>query len=491
MLRALRKKTKPIIWVVAASFIGGFVYIVSSRGCVKRSYVPIAKIEGEEIAPYEFNRVYDAFYTIYGDKVKEGELKEMVLDELIKERLLLREAKIMGVTVNNHDIIDEVKKTYFVNKKGEFDSHAYNEYLEKAPASRKRALEKGVRNSLIINRVISLIRDSVKITDEDVKSYYLINYQTGHVSHILIDPNRLKPQDIPKEIVERYYNDHKDMFKEPEKVRVRHILISSKENPEEEARKKALRLLKMVKKGEDFVKLAEEYSDCPSKKRGGDLGFFTHGQMAKEFEDVAFSLKKGEVSDLVKTRFGYHIIKFIERREERVIPFKEAEGKVRKVIMETKEEKDSVAEKIAKGLLKRIKQGERFEEIAAKYSHGKSREFGGDLGIIPRRYTLPDFDRENLKNLKGEITKYGYRVDEDFAKAAFSLKEGEVSDVIKTQFGYHIIKLKERILPEEEKFQKMREDIIFSARWEKQNRIYNEWYDNLRDKAKIEIGKGF
>lgn len=208
--------------------------------------------------------------------------------------------------------------------------------------------------------------------------------------------------------------------------------------------------------------------------------------MVKEFEDVAFSLKKEEVSNLVKTRFGYHIIKFIERKEERPLSFKEAEGKVRDEIMKNRE---AVAEEIAKRLLKRIKEGEDFKEIAKRYSHGTSREVGGDLGIIPRGFTLPDFDRGHLRKLKGEITEHGFRVDEDFAKAAFSLKEGEVSQVVKTQFGYHIIKLKERLLPKEESFQKMREDLAFRVRWEKQNRVYDAWYNSLRDKAKIEISE--
>lgn len=126
--------------------------------------------------------------------------------------------------------------------------------------------------------------------------------------------------------VEKYYNEHKDEFEE---VRASHILISTDaggggdENDEkdkkplskEEARKKAESILERVRKGEDFAKLATENSDDPgSKTKGGDLDFFAKGAMVKPFDDVAFALKPGEVSDIVETEFGYHIIKVAERK---------------------------------------------------------------------------------------------------------------------------------------------------------------------------------
>ncbi|UJG42118.1 MAG: peptidyl-prolyl cis-trans isomerase [Candidatus Heimdallarchaeum aukensis] len=85
------------------------------------------------------------------------------------------------------------------------------------------------------------------------------------------------------------------------KVKASHILVKK--------RSEAERILKELQDGADFAELARKYSTCPSKKRGGNLGFFTHGQMVKEFEKAAFSLKKGELSDIVKTEFGFHIIK--------------------------------------------------------------------------------------------------------------------------------------------------------------------------------------
>lgn len=120
--------------------------------------------------------------------------------------------------------------------------------------------------------------------------------------------------------IEAHYNEHKDEFEE---VRARHILVSTQESEDEdkkpltkdEARKKAQSLLDRIRKGEDFAKLAQENSDDPSSKpNGGEMDFFSRGAMVKSFEDAAFSLEPGEVSDLVESEFGFHIIKVEERR---------------------------------------------------------------------------------------------------------------------------------------------------------------------------------
>lgn len=125
---------------------------------------------------------------------------------------------------------------------------------------------------------------------------------------------------------EAYYNENKEQFKE-EMVRAAHILV------EEEAQAKEL--LAAIEGGADFHELASANSKCPSGARGGDLGDFGRGQMVPEFEQAAFALNIGEVSEIVKTQFGYHLIKLLDKKDE--VPFTDVKGQIEQYLMSKKQ----------------------------------------------------------------------------------------------------------------------------------------------------------
>ena len=139
--------------------------------------------------------------------------------------------------------------------------------------------------------------------------------------------------------IQEYYKAHKDEYTVPEKVRARHILIRvPKDAPDaqkEEARKRAEELLQRLRAGENFEKLAKEYSEDPgTKDRGGDLGYFSRGRMVKPFEDTAFSLEPGQISDVVETRYGFHIIKVEDKKPAEVLPLERVRERIRKKLHE-------------------------------------------------------------------------------------------------------------------------------------------------------------
>lgn len=160
--------------------------------------------------------------------------------------------------------------------------------------------------------------------------------------------------EVSEEDIKAYYESHKDEFKTPDMVRSRHILIktdaSASDNDKKKAKEKAEEILEKIKAGEDFAKLASDISDdTGSKTRGGELGFFPKGRMVKAFEDAAFSLKPGEVSGIVETQFGYHIIKVEEKKETEMEPFDTAKEKIKQKLLQERT-KTKVTEFIEKAM---------------------------------------------------------------------------------------------------------------------------------------------
>ncbi len=204
-----------------------------------------------------------------------------------------------------------------------------------------------------------------------------------------------------------------------EELRAKHIMIKADTVSKEQARKEAEMVLNKIKKGEKFEDLVKKYSDDNySKSKGGDLYYFTAGELPPEFVDAAYNTKVGSVyPHVVQTRYGFHIIKVTERRKRKprirvshiMISFK-SKDKNRKP--------DEALAKI-KEIQKKLNNGADFAELAKEYSEDPgSAKRGGDLGFFGRRRMVRPFD-----------------------EAAFNLKKGEVSGIVRTKFGYHLIKL--------------------------------------------------
>ncbi len=155
--------------------------------------------------------------------------------------------------------------------------------------------------------------------------------------------SRIKPP--TEQEIEAYYKAHSDEFRQAKQVHASHILLKDKASADKiEAR---------LKKGEDFATLAKENSSCPSAAQGGDLGFFTRDRMVKEFADVAFAMKPGEISAPVKTKFGYHIIKVDEVKEASAKPFAQVKASIRNKLLQ--EEKGRIFKEYVDSIKKKRK----------------------------------------------------------------------------------------------------------------------------------------
>lgn len=263
---------------------------------------------------------------------------------------------------------------------------------------------------------------------------------------------------IDKEVVEPGI---KDLYaKRKYELRVSHLMLRPDTLSDEKTRELARSLIDRIHKGEKFEDLVNKYSaDFYSKKDGGDIYYITGGMIVPEFEDAAFETNVGSIyPEPVKTRFGYHIVKVTEKKE------RTPQIRASHILVGVKKDSTKVDTVAALALIKNIKQqldnGADFAELAKKYSEDPStKQNGGDLGYFERRQMVKEFD-----------------------DAAFKLNVGQVSDIIKSQFGYHLIKLTDKTAYpsfEEEKdnlkkiFQKTRYEQAYSDYLKKLKNQFN------------------
>ncbi len=301
MLQILRKKMKFVLILMVAFFGISIFYGLGqyrSSGGGKRTYY-IAEVNESGITSDQLQNAFLNAISRYDDTLLSSldqsaivSFKKNILNQLIDTELLYQQTQKEKVKISNNEINLEINKI-----KDNFSStEEFNEALKANNITLVR-LKEDLKRQLMINSILEKTRNQVSISDEELLEYY---------------------------------NDNKESFLEPEQVHARHILLETEEE--------ANNLLLQLKEGlTDFAELAKEKSVGPSAPSGGDLGFFTRGQMVKEFEDAAFSLEPGEISEVVQSQFGYHIIKSEEKKEEYSPTFEEAKEQISNTLKNQRE----------------------------------------------------------------------------------------------------------------------------------------------------------
>ena len=223
------------------------------------------------------------------------QVRTQLLQQLIDSELLLQDSKKQGITTKTEDVQKELDGIKARHK----DPKEFEKTLAEANLSEKQLKEKLAENMAIKALLEQKVFSDVSVNDDEAKAFYDGNPQYFH---------------------------------RPEQVHARHILKKVEEGATEEKKAEARKALEAIKTrilaGEDFAELAKEYSDGPSKDVGGDLGYFAKGKMVKPFAEAAFALKTNEVSDIVETQFGYHIIKVLDHRDAEIIPFEKVKPRI-------------------------------------------------------------------------------------------------------------------------------------------------------------------
>lgn len=323
--------------------------------------------------------------------VPEAQLRELfnqVLENEIQQKLLLVRAAEDSIEVDS-EMVEEIVRSEVRRLKDQNPNGAFEAELE-----REGLTERQIR--------------------EEFRQQYRKQFIEREMYGSLSGQVNVSPRDVA-EFEKKYLSGESDF------VSLSHIVVAPKPTGEkvEKAKKQAEELLARIKAGEDFAALAREYSEDPgSGPQGGDLGFFSQGTMVPEFEKVAFSLKPGEVSDLVQTQYGIHIIRTEEVAGDQV--------RARHILLLTQLDESDIeaAQKKALDIYQRIQKGEDFATLARELSDfERTATQGGFMQIYP----------------KDELTP-------DYAQVGTTLKPGQVSLPIRTQLGWDIVKVNDDVM---------------------------------------------
>ncbi|RMF96309.1 MAG: hypothetical protein D6734_03880 [Candidatus Schekmanbacteria bacterium] len=472
------KKFQPILWIIIIAFIA-FYGVMSNNN---REGLPVAKVNGVNISYREYRnelaQTEDQIRSILKENadeyLKRINLKEMVLNRLIERELLRQAAQEMNVKPSDYDLLEKLKSyDVFKDKSGKLDKRQMISILRRNRIDPKDFIE-SQRQEVSIDMARRMLEDcadvteeemwerfveenekveaeyaffpleyffeDVKVTDEKLKEYFSKNQDqynvedSAEVEYALVNiRDFLNKVKISDDDVKKYYDENQEKFKvDEEQVKARHILFRIKPGQSSDEieiiKKKAEKVLKEAKSGKDFVALAQMYSDEPlSTTRGGDLGFFGRGEMDPAFEKAAFALKEGEISGLVRSSYGFHIIK--------------------------------VEKKLAPGEVKP------FEYVKDEIKIRLQKEKAKEQALVRANEIKKNFDSDSAKieKIKKKIFRNemidGVINAGKFFNTAYSLEEGKISDPVNVGQKIAVIKTLKKAAAHKGTFEEVRDEV--------------------------------
>ncbi len=416
-MRRHRNWLKYSLGIVVLSFIVFYIpSFLRTSGDPTGPNETLATVGGQTITVATFRRAYQAqlqnYQRAYGGSLNEQLLKQMgidrqILQQLIDERAAVAEAERLGMAVSDPEVARRIYEIPAFQQNGQFAGQAlYEQVLQmQRPPLSPAEFEDNLRRALLVEKLRTAVTDWISVNDDEVTAEFkkrnekvkleLVvfsadkfhdqaqatdadvqkwfdqhkeQYRIGEkrkIRYLLIDTDALKAKIVvPPGDIERHYQENIQQYSTPEQVRASHILLKTDGKNDEAVKAKAEALLKQARAGADFAELARKNSeDEASAKQGGDLDYFGRGKMVKEFEDVAFTQQPGTISDLVKSQFGYHIIKVVDKKAATTRPLDQVRAQIADQM--AYERAQEQATQIANTLAKQIKTGADLDRAAA------------------------------------------------------------------------------------------------------------------------------
>ncbi len=473
MLNLMRKHAqswliKALMAIIAVVFV---LYFGTMRENKRKTKAAV--VNGDVITIAEYEKAYDMminnFRRQYQDLwsealIKSMDLKNMALNNMIDQTLILQEADKLGFAVTKDEVQQAIMGMEAFKTDNHFDMRRYKALLNQQRMSAE-GFEDSMGKQLLGEKLRQFLSSFSVVTDQEILDQYTYDNEQIKVSYIRFSPQTLEqavtvnetgmtaffeknkerfrmPEkvklayvvfdaesfesevSVSDEDIRSYYEYNMDRFIEPGKVRARHILFKVEPNaPEEQVKAvmgKAEKVLKQVRDGGDFAELAKKHSDGPTKEKGGDLGYFARGQMVKSFDEAAFNLEQGEISDIIRTRFGFHIIKMEDKKEGGAKPLDQVRETVRKILV---------------------------ANDADDMAYEKGRDI---IDQMPYDVGLDDYVQEeglsvrHTNFLTRDARIPGIVAEKDLMQTLFALDKNEVSDLREVGGKYYIFQVADR-----------------------------------------------
>jgi peptidyl-prolyl cis-trans isomerase D len=432
----------------------------------------IATVNGQSISAQEYQRNYNQtigrYQEQFGGTLPAGllealNLKQQVLNQMIQELVMQQGAKEAGLIVGSEEVRKVIQNMDAFREEGIFKLDRYKKLLASSKMT-TTDFENNVRNDLLQTKILTHLSRFARISDSELKDRFAFDndqlkleyvafgadgfrssgpvadeelnlFFEGNKQAYLTEPQVklryitfLNEQALPAtqlsdQEIEQYYQMNPDKFSTPEQRQARHILLRSdpKDSPELQAakRKKLEAILALAKAGKDFSQLAKEHSEDASGKNGGDLGFFSKEQVVPPFAEAAFALKEGEISTIVETQFGLHLIKLEKIKPAQVTTLAAAREQI------SAELKAQRGKELTFQLANQAYEGIIQAGSLDKYATGAATPV----------QTTDYFTQANPPSaLAGQPA---------LLKTIFSLKKGELSSLLEIKGGYAIVSLDE------------------------------------------------
>lgn len=476
MLNAMRENAGSwIIKVLLGIIVVAFIFMGAGSFSARRTS-KVATVNGDPISVSDYQQAYynvlENLRAQFGNRlndemIKMFNIKQQALDGLIDTTLVRQTAEKNGLRVPDSELAESITRIPAFQKNGAFDKERYRLLLAQNRLT-PESFESIQKEAILMDRVRSMIAKNAKVSDAEAIEWYNWENTAINLSYAVFKPDAFKDVAVTDEQIAAYYNDHKEdyrtppqikaryakftpasfkdaatatdaeieayyteqqeTFKMPETVSARHVLFTLPEKADEKAvaaaRQKAVEVMEKAKAGEDFAELAKTYSDCPSKEKGGDLGAFKREDMVKPFADAAFSMAVGDISEPVRTQFGWHVIKKEAHTPASTLSLEDAKPQITETLVDRKAR--NLAYDAALALYDTTFDGEEFVKNAT----------GKNLEIITTDFFTQKKGPEGMANAPA------------FAETAFALPIMELSDITEIGEDYYLIQVTDQ-KPEE------------------------------------------